>query len=186
VIFPTGIIRHPRSTEPCPASRVRPQRRSSRLLRDLRIDRRLGTPRGLPPSRAVAQGMIQDDSRRSVVFYDNEGLAWARDRTVRTRAPAFVKAFAMSSAIRDSSSQMRIEQPARLALLMLCLVARQSAKCQRQGRRSRHCERLKGRNIPYVLHSGYTARQVYVPKRASPQLLVTAVEGLLCDRQIAN
>jgi oligopeptide/dipeptide ABC transporter ATP-binding protein len=25
--------------------------------------------------------MIQDDSRRSVVFYDNEGLAWARDRT---------------------------------------------------------------------------------------------------------
>ena len=62
------------------------------------------------------------------------------------------------------------------------------------GESSQLCECLKGRNIPYVLHSGYTARQhdwasdkaVNVPKRASAQLLVTAVEGLLCNRQIAN
>jgi hypothetical protein len=59
------------------------------------------------------------------------------------------------------------------------------------GESSQLCKYLKGRNIPYVLHSGYTAREqewaadkaVYVPKCASPQLLVTAVEGLLCNRQ---
>jgi DNA-binding response OmpR family regulator len=55
-------------------------------------------------------------------------------------------------------------------------------------------ECLKERNIPHVLHSGYSAKEhqaaagwaVCVPKPASPQLLVSAVEGLLCNRQIAN
>jgi hypothetical protein len=45
--------------------------------------------------------------------------AWASDRTVTTRAPTFEKASAMSIAIRGLSSQMRIEQPAKLALLMV-------------------------------------------------------------------
>jgi DNA-binding response OmpR family regulator len=54
-------------------------------------------------------------------------------------------------------------------------------------------ECLKERNIPYVLHGGYpgehdgaAAKAVYVPKPASPQQLVTTVEGLLRSRQIAN
>ena len=51
-------------------------------------------------------------------------LAWASDRTVTTRAPTFEKASAMS--IRGSSSQMRIEHPAKLALLMV--VSRGAAK----------------------------------------------------------
>jgi hypothetical protein len=54
---------------------------------------------------------------------------------------------------------------------------------------------LKERNIPYVLHSGYGTREhgwaaddktVCVPKPASPQHLVTTVEGLLRSRRIAN
>ena len=52
--------------------------------------------------------------------------AWASDRTVTTRAPTFEKASAMSIAIMGSSSQMRIEQPAKLALLMV--VSRGAAK----------------------------------------------------------
>ena len=47
--------------------------------------------------------------------------ARASDGTVNTRAPASVKASAMPSAIKGSSSQMRTEQPARLALFMLVL-----------------------------------------------------------------
>ena len=46
---------------------------------------------------------------------------------------------------------------------------------------------LKERNIPYLVHSGYTEPEhgsaaenaVNVPKPASPQLLITTVEGLL-------
>jgi hypothetical protein len=45
--------------------------------------------------------------------------ARTRDFTATTRAPASEKAFAMPSAIRGSSSQMRIEQPAKLALFMV-------------------------------------------------------------------
>jgi len=52
--------------------------------------------------------------------------ASASDRAFNTRAPACEKASAMPSAIKDSSSQMRIEQPAKLALLMV--VSRGAAK----------------------------------------------------------
>ena len=53
---------------------------------------------------------------------------------------------------------------------------------------------LKERNIPYVLHSGYSAKvqdgstadAACVPKPASPQLFVTTVQGLLDRGQIAN
>ena len=54
---------------------------------------------------------------------------------------------------------------------------------------------LKRRNIPYVLHSGYSTgehgwvaddKAVCVPKPASPQHLVTTVEGLLRSRQNAS
>ena len=45
--------------------------------------------------------------------------AWAIERTVTTRAPTFEKASAMPIAIMGSSSQMRIEQPAKLVLLMV-------------------------------------------------------------------
>jgi DNA-binding response OmpR family regulator len=62
------------------------------------------------------------------------------------------------------------------------------------GESSQLRECLKERNIPYVLHSGYdakaqdasAAKAASVPKPASPQLLVTTVEGLLRSRQVAN
>jgi DNA-binding NtrC family response regulator len=52
------------------------------------------------------------------------------------------------------------------------------------GESSQLRERLKERNIPYVLHSGYSAKEhqaaaeraVCVPKPASPQHLVATVE----------
>jgi DNA-binding response OmpR family regulator len=53
------------------------------------------------------------------------------------------------------------------------------------GESSQLCERLKERNIPYVLHSGYGKLDddaVHVPKPASPDVLVTAVLGLLRRR----
>ena len=53
---------------------------------------------------------------------------------------------------------------------------------------------LKEQNIPYVLHSGYSPREyngaadnaAYVPKPASPQHLVSMVEGLLRSRGTEN
>jgi DNA-binding response OmpR family regulator len=60
------------------------------------------------------------------------------------------------------------------------------------GDSSHLCERLKERNIPFVLHSGYTqldgacADGVQVGKPANPQVLVTTVEGLLRSRPVLN
>ncbi|MFZ0851401.1 MAG: hypothetical protein WAO08_19595 [Hyphomicrobiaceae bacterium] len=63
------------------------------------------------------------------------------------------------------------------------------------GESSQLRECLKERCIPYVLHSGYGTREhgwaaddkaVCVPKPASPQHLVTTVEGLLRSRQNAS
>ena len=53
-------------------------------------------------------------------------------------------------------------------------------------------ERLKARNIPFVLHSGYTQLDgacdagVQVAKPADPQVLVTTVERLLRSRPVAH
>jgi len=56
------------------------------------------------------------------------------------------------------------------------------------GESSQLCAYLKERNIPYVLHSGYpdsaTDEAVSVPKPATPQLLVTVVEGLATWRAL--
>ena len=61
------------------------------------------------------------------------------------------------------------------------------------GESSQLRECLKERNIPYVLYSGYPGehdvaadKAVSFSKPASPQLLVTTVEGLLRSHQIAN
>jgi DNA-binding response OmpR family regulator len=57
------------------------------------------------------------------------------------------------------------------------------------GDSSQLCERLKERNIPFVLYSGYShldgpcGEAVHVPKPATPALLVTTVEGLLRSRR---
>jgi hypothetical protein len=56
--------------------------------------------------------------------------ASASDRTVNTRAPAPVNASAMLSAIKGASSQMRIEQPAKLALYIGAIPARLSASAR--------------------------------------------------------
>jgi DNA-binding response OmpR family regulator len=56
------------------------------------------------------------------------------------------------------------------------------------GESSQLCKRLKQRNIPYVLHSGYGILDgagggaVHVPKPANPDVLVTAVLSLLRRR----
>jgi DNA-binding response OmpR family regulator len=63
------------------------------------------------------------------------------------------------------------------------------------GESSQLRERLKERNIPCALHSGYSAREhdraaddkvVCVPKPASPQHLVATVEGFPRSRPRAN
>jgi DNA-binding response OmpR family regulator len=57
------------------------------------------------------------------------------------------------------------------------------------GESSQFRKRLKQRNIPYVLHSGYSnldgpcSNAVYVPKPANPDVLVIAVLGLLRRRR---
>jgi DNA-binding response OmpR family regulator len=57
------------------------------------------------------------------------------------------------------------------------------------GESSQLRKRLKQRNIPYVLHSGYSnldgacGNAVHVPKPANPDVLVTAVLGLLRRRR---
>jgi DNA-binding response OmpR family regulator len=57
------------------------------------------------------------------------------------------------------------------------------------GESSQLCKRLKKRNIPYVLHSGYgeldgaCGDAVHVPKPANPDVLVTTVLGLLQRRR---
>ena len=57
------------------------------------------------------------------------------------------------------------------------------------GESSQLCKRLKQRNIPYVLQSehsnldGASSNAVHVPKTANPDVLVTAVLGLLQRRR---
>lgn len=54
------------------------------------------------------------------------------------------------------------------------------------------CAALEGRNIPFVLYSGFSkigdayGRGAIVPKPASAHLLVTTLVGLLQKRPIAN
>jgi DNA-binding response OmpR family regulator len=60
------------------------------------------------------------------------------------------------------------------------------------GDSSKLCERLKELNIPFVLHSGYSAVEgvcgdaVFVAKPENPEVLVTTVEGLLRNRPISQ
>jgi DNA-binding NtrC family response regulator len=60
------------------------------------------------------------------------------------------------------------------------------------GDSSQLCARLKERNIPFVLHSGYSSLEgacseaVFVAKPASPQALVSAVDELLSTRPISH
>ena len=57
------------------------------------------------------------------------------------------------------------------------------------GERSQLCKRLNQRNIPYLVHSGYSnldgayGDAVQVPKPANPDVLVTTVLGLLQRRR---
>ena len=57
------------------------------------------------------------------------------------------------------------------------------------GERSQLCKRLNQRNIPYLVHSGYSnldgayGDAVQVPKPADPNVLVTTVLGLLQRRR---
>ena len=60
------------------------------------------------------------------------------------------------------------------------------------GDSSQLCARLKQRNIPFVLHSGYSqldgacGHGLQVGKPASPQVLVSAVQELLSTRPISH
>jgi DNA-binding response OmpR family regulator len=53
------------------------------------------------------------------------------------------------------------------------------------------CERMKERNIPFIIYSGYDLDEdarggVHVKKPASMSTLVAAVRGLLAERQISK
>ena len=60
------------------------------------------------------------------------------------------------------------------------------------GDSSQLCARLKERNIPFVLHSGYSQLDgacgdgVQVGKPASPQALVSVVQELLSTRSVSD
>jgi CheY-like chemotaxis protein len=58
------------------------------------------------------------------------------------------------------------------------------------GETTKLCQRLAERKIPYVVYSGYPqpvgAHGVFVTKPASPEVLVTAIEGLLRIETGAN
>jgi DNA-binding response OmpR family regulator len=62
----------------------------------------------------------------------------------------------------------------------------------REGNTSQVCEKLKARDIPFVLYSGYSrihgacSKGVMVHKPAHPSVLVTTVASLLGARPIAN
>jgi DNA-binding response OmpR family regulator len=57
---------------------------------------------------------------------------------------------------------------------------------------SQLCERLKERDIPFVIHSGYSNLEgacsdgVEIDKPTHPQLLVTTIAGLLRSRPISH
>ena len=57
---------------------------------------------------------------------------------------------------------------------------------------SQLCERLEERDIPFVIHSGYSnlegacSEGVAIDKPSHPQVLVTTIVGLLRCRPIAN
>ena len=57
---------------------------------------------------------------------------------------------------------------------------------------SQLCERLKERDIPFVIHSGYSNLEgacsdgVEIDKPTHPQLLVTTIVGLLRNRPISH
>ena len=57
---------------------------------------------------------------------------------------------------------------------------------------SQLCERLKERDIPFVIHSGYSNLEgacsdgVDIDKPSHPQLLVTTIVGLLRSRPISH
>ena len=60
------------------------------------------------------------------------------------------------------------------------------------GDSSQLCERLKERNLPFVLYSGFSELEgscgeaVHVPKPTNPKVLVTTVVGLLQRRPILH
>jgi DNA-binding response OmpR family regulator len=60
------------------------------------------------------------------------------------------------------------------------------------GDSSQLCERLKERDIPFVIHSGYSKLDgackdgVLMPKPAHPEVLVTTVAGLLRSRPVST
>jgi hypothetical protein len=80
--------------------------------------------------------------------------ALANDRAVTTRAPAPANASAMPNAIKGSSSQTRIERPAKLVLFMFGIPWRGKApNCQRQERP------LMGRAVSRVVDQSSMAQQ---------------------------
>ena len=60
------------------------------------------------------------------------------------------------------------------------------------GDSSEICARLKERDVPFVVFSGYThldgacAEAVHINKPATPTVLVTTIKGLLARRPISN
>jgi DNA-binding response OmpR family regulator len=60
------------------------------------------------------------------------------------------------------------------------------------GDSSELCQRLKERNVPFLMYSGYSTLEgacaggVHVNKPATPTLLVTTVKTLLAQRPISN
>jgi DNA-binding response OmpR family regulator len=135
---------------------------------------RLAAPRTTTMSKASLAGcsilICEDEPLIAIDIADAFSNMGARVVTVRSLAQAFIV----------------IEEDAPSAVIL------DHALSDGESSQLRDC--LEERNIPYVLHSGYSPREyngaadnaAYVPKPASPQHLVATVEGLLRSRQIAN
>ena len=98
----------------------------------------------------------------------------------------------MLSRRRGPSSDCRSLRDALVAVEDASLSAAVLDHALGDGDSSLLCERLKERNIPFIVHSGYShldgacGNGVQVGKPADPQVLVTTVEGLLRSRPISH
>jgi CheY-like chemotaxis protein len=177
-----------RNTLPVLAERPGPLAVDHHACCALRIDRRLGTPRGpfqeaalpLAVSRFAAPRDINMGSASlagcSILICEDEPLIALGIADAFTNAGARV--LTVGSLAR---ALIAIEDEVPSAVILDHALS--------DGESSQLCERLKERNIPYVNHSGYSKHNgacsdaVHVPKPANPDVLVTTVLGLLQRRR---
>jgi CheY-like chemotaxis protein len=179
-----------RSTGPVLAQRARPPQSIITLVARLRIDRRLGTPRGplrvaAPASGSFALSCATDAvmqatslAGHSVLIVEDEPMIALDIRF------AFEKAGASVVAVHSLPDAIRHVEQDGLSGAVLDY-----------GKRSQDgdalCRHLRQRNIPFILHSGYGHTSdacgggIIIPKPAHPEVLIQALQEALCNKPCA-